>query len=303
MDTSSNGFLSRPGTETTTFGEVVESFEGRLTGSDRALVSWILNNTEGAVYLSSAELAGQAEVHASTVVRLARKLGYDGFPAMREHIRADARARATPNATHRQKLDRIEAGSNLAALVASEVAALSAVTNSVTQQQIDVAANLLAKAGTVFTVGRGSAAPLAAHLDRRLRRSGFRSEVTLNLQWRDLAERVVGMQADDVAVIFAFQAPVSLPEGYAALIDHAKRIGAKTVVIADATGPTLRPRPDLLLSVSRPDEGGMLLRTGPMVVTEALAMTLARIEPDRAIEGLSSLDYLRRNGPPGEAGS
>jgi len=293
MAAALNGSPAHPGIETKTFGEVVASFEGRLTVADRALVSWILNNTEGAVYLSSAELAGRAEVHASTVVRLARKLGYDGFPAMRAQIRADARTRTT----HQQQLDRIETGSNLEALVESEIAALSAVTSSVTQEQVDVAAAILAEAATVHIVGRGSAAPLTAHLERRLRRSGVRTEVALNLQWRDLAEHVVGMSAKDVAVIFSFQAPESLPEGYAALIGHARNVGARTVVITDATGPTLRPRPDLLLSVSRPDEGGMLLRTGPMLVTEALAMTLAHIDPECAIAGLEALKKLRKKIP------
>lgn len=259
------------------------------------MISWILNNTEGAVYLSSADLAKRATVHASTVVRLARKLGYEGFPAMRDHIRIDARARTAVHRTHQQQLDRIERGSNLTALIDSEITALSAVMNSVTQEQIDAAASLLAKAGTVHIVGRGSAAPLTAHLDRRLRRNGFRTEVSLNLQWRDLAEHAVMLRAKDVVVIFAFQAPISLPEGYAPLIGHARRVSARSIVIADASGPTLRPRPDVLLSVSRPDEGGMQLRSGPMLVTEALAMTLAHVDPKRAIEGLDALEDLRGN--------
>ena len=279
--------------EERTFGEVVGSFDGRLTGSDRALVSWILNNTEGAVYLSSAQLAGQAEVHASTVVRLARKLGYDGYPAMREHIRADAGARTVSQ----QKLDRIETGSNLSALVASEIAALTAVTSSITQELVDEAAQILAQAETVHIIGRGSAAPLTAHLERRLRRNGVRTEVALNLQWRDLAEHTVGLRRSDAVVIFAFQAPASLPDGYASLVAHASQVGAKTLVVADATGPILRPRPDLLLSVSRPDEGFMQLRTGPMLVTEAIAMTLAHINPKHTIDEFEALDRLREGAP------
>ena len=70
-----------------TFGDRVKEFNGRLTESDRTLVAWVLNNPEEAVYISSAELANKAEVHASTVVRLAHKIGYEGFPAMRNHIR------------------------------------------------------------------------------------------------------------------------------------------------------------------------------------------------------------------------
>ena len=277
-----------------TFEDTVKGFEGRLTESDRALISWIFNNPEEAVYFSSAKLAEQAKVHASTVVRLARKLGYGGFPAMRSHIRTDAQARSMALTPYQQKLDQIKTSSNLTTLIESETLALSTVINSVTQEQIDAAAKILAAAGTVYIIGRGSAAPLTTHLERRLRRNAVRTEVALNLQWRDLAEHAVGLRSGDVLVIFAFQVPASLPSGYGALVQHADRIGAKTIVISDATGPTLRPRPNQLLCVSRPDEGGMQLRTGPLLVTEAIAMTLAQLNPDQALKGLSNLEELRQ---------
>jgi len=157
-----------------------------------------------------------------------------------------------------------------------------------------LAAKVLANAGTVFIVGRGSAAPLVVHLERRLRRNAIRTEVALNLQWRDLAEHAIGLRHNDAIIIFAFQAPVSLPSGYEALIRHANRTGAKSIVISDATGPTLRPPPDQLLCVSRPDEGSLQLRTGPLLVTEAIAMALANINLDRALGGLGDLEKLRQ---------
>ena len=277
-----------------TFGDRVKEFNGRLTESDRALVAWVLNNPEEAVYISSAELANKAEVHASTVVRLAHKIGYEGFPAMRNHIRENVQSRPTSFPTQQRKLDQIKTSSNLSMLIEAEILALSSVINSVTQNQIDLAAKVLANAGTVFIVGRGSAAPLVVHLERRLRRNAIRTEVALNLQWRDLAEHAIGLRHNDAIIIFAFQAPVSLPSGYEALIRHANRTGAKSIVISDATGPTLRPPPDQLLCVSRPDEGSLQLRTGPLLVTEAIAMALANINLDRALGGLGDLEKLRQ---------
>ena len=91
-----------------TFGDRVKEFNGRLTESDRALVAWVLNNPEEAVYISSAELANKAEVHASTVVRLAHKIGYEGFPAMRNHIRENVQSRPTSFPTQQRKLDQIK---------------------------------------------------------------------------------------------------------------------------------------------------------------------------------------------------
>ena len=78
--------------------------------------------------------------------------------------------------------------------------------------------------------------------------------MALNLQRRDLAEKIMSLSADDVVVFFAFQAPASLPAGYEGLIAYSSEMGAKSIVISDSTWPTIRPRADVTLSVSRPDD-------------------------------------------------
>ena len=71
-------------------------------------------------------------------------------------------------------------------------------------------------------------------------------------------------------------------------------VGAKSIVISDATGHTLRPRLNKRLCVSRPDEGKLQLRTGPLLVTEAIAMTLAQLNQGQGLEGLGYLEELRQ---------
>ena len=275
--------------------ETIEKFDGRLTESDRAILAVVLNEPKSIVFLSVAQLAAKADVHKSTVVRLARKLGFEGYPELRAQIRSEVHPEPTLDQRSQQRLDSIEQGSNLSALIESEIAALSAIAESVSQAQIDIAADHLANARIIHIVGRGSAGPLVMHLDRRLRRIGFQTNVALNLQRRDLAEKFMSLGEEDAVVFFAFQAPSSLPAGYEGLIAHTSEIGAKSIVISDSTGPTIRPRADVSLAVSRPDEGVMQLRTGPIVVCEALAMTLAHKDPERAVRGLERLESLRAN--------
>ena len=94
---------------------------------------------------------------------------------------------------------------------------------------------------------------------------------------------------------FGFQSAHSLPSGYSALIESARALGAHTIAIGDATILTARPKPDMALSVSRPDEGVMQLRSGPMLVCEALAMTLLHKKSESAVRGLETLEHLRAN--------
>ena len=271
----------------------VEAFEGKLTESDRALVAIILGDPGGVVFQSANELAARADVHPSTVVRLARKLGFDGYPHLRRVLRAEASVEFGSGERIRRRIDRIERGSNLGKLIETEMAALAAIPEKLSQAQIDEAAGALVGASMIYFVGRGSAVPLAAHLERRLRRGGFRTSVAVNLQRRDLAENLIGLREGDAVVAFAFQSPESLPAGFSPMLKHVRAVGAKSVLISDSLGPTLRPRPDFLLSVSRPDESEMSMRTGPMLVCEALAMALAHKDRERAVAGLEALEKLR----------
>jgi len=277
------------------FESLINSFEGKLTDADQELIHIILGEPSEAVYLSSAELASKAAVHASTVVRLARKLGFDGFPDMRQKLRQDVEFKKNSSDKIRQRIDLIEKGSNLSDLIESEIAAIAAISNTVSQNQIDEVVNKIYKAKSIFIVGRGSAAPLMTHFERRLRRSGIQCRVALNLQRRDLAEQLIGIQKGDAIVVFGFQSINSLPSGYSSLIESAKSIGVHSIAIGDSTILTARPKPDIVLSVSRPKEGVMQLRSGPMLICEALAMTLLHKKSKKAVRGVESLEHLRAN--------
>jgi DNA-binding MurR/RpiR family transcriptional regulator len=277
------------------FESLINSFEGKLTDADQELIHIILGEPSEAVYLSSAELASKAAVHASTVVRLARKLGFDGFPDMRQKLRQDVEFKKNSSDKIRQRIDLIEKGSNLSDLIESEIAAIAAISNTVSQNQIDEVVNKIYKAKSIFIVGRGRAAPLMTHFERRLRRSGIQCRAALNLQRRDLAEQLIGIQKGDAIVVFGFQSINSLPSGYSSLIESAKSIGAHSIAIGDSTILTARPKPDIVLSVSRPKEGVMQLRSGPMLICEALAMTLLHKKSKKAVRGVESLEHLRAN--------
>ena len=181
--------------------ETVESYRGRLTGSDRAILSILMNEPRAAVFLSVAQMADKAEVNKSTVVRFAHKLGFEGYPELRAQIRSEIHPEASLDKRSQQRLESIEQGSNLTSLIESEIAALNAISESLSQAQIDQAADHLVNARTIYLIGRGSAGPLIMHLDRRLRRIGYQTNVALNLQRRDMAEKFMRLCKDD-AVIF-----------------------------------------------------------------------------------------------------
>lgn len=57
-----------------------------LAQNDRKLADFLLTNPEQARHLSSQKLAQETGVSQSAVVKFAQKLGYKGFPALKQAL-------------------------------------------------------------------------------------------------------------------------------------------------------------------------------------------------------------------------
>src|SRR5690606_34815226 len=83
----------------------------------------------------------------------------------------------------RSRLDHIGAGSVLEAVVASEVAVISAIPQQIAQAQIDETVRLLRQARRILVFGTSHAGILATLLARRLVRSGYDARPLHHVDW------------------------------------------------------------------------------------------------------------------------
>ncbi len=269
--------------------EVIEQYDGRLTAADQRLVHKLLSNpTEGA-FLSATNLAKRVGVHAAAAVRLARKLGFSGYPELRSQLQSQLIADSGPADRVRHRLAHIDDETIQDALVRSEITALRDLSQHVSQARIDEAAEALIRARKVFLFGHGHAVAIVELMQRRLRRSGL-DVVVLVGPGRELAERALPLGSDDALLAFAFH---SIPPGLVSLITHAKNAGAATLFISDLIGPMVRPKPDILLAAPR---GGMAeefqTSTVPTLICNALVLTIARLDKGRSLRALDQLNGL-----------
>ena len=177
------------------FKEVVAQHNGRLTATDKQIAQELLSDPVKMAFLPAAEVAERVGVHESTVIRLAQKLGYSGYRALRANLQAEI----SPAGRIRHRL---EQAPQLATLVADEIAALNEMVSTISQQQLEQGAQILIKSQRVFLFAQGHATSLLEFMDRRLRRSGFNT-VILKSQGRDLAERLLTLNPQDAVLSFA----------------------------------------------------------------------------------------------------
>ncbi len=271
------------------FSNTIQARAESLTPSERRLVTSMLAQPRAAALSTVTDLAREAGVHEATVSRLARKLGFDGFPAFRAALQAEFLPTEETATRLQRTLQTSSAGGVLATLVEGERAALSTLLAHVDETRIAEAARRLMAARRLYVFGRGNAEALALTMAKRFLRFG-RDVHLLTGDARSLAEGVLGMAAGDVLLAYAFRRP---PRPYAALVEQARAAGVQVIVISDTSGPMLVPAPDLLLSAPRSgDVDGFQTLTVPMAISNAIVIAAGASEEAQALRTLERLGSL-----------
>lgn len=254
-----------------------------LTPTDRRLVATLQAQPAEASFWLASDLTSPLGLHQSAATRLAQRLGFDGYPQLRDALREEYLAGDGPSQRLRGRLDR-HAEDVLGGFVDDELSALAALPRHVAQAELDALADRILSAREIFVFGQGNATVLVDLMARRLERFGLRS-VRLSGSTRDIAERLARLESDDLLLAYAFR---RVPAVLGPLLETASEARAYTALVTD-TVVWPSPRPSTILAAPRGGAEDFLSLTVPMALTNALVLTIAR----RAAPGsLRSLDRL-----------
>ncbi len=270
---------------------IIDAYEGRLTKADRSVIDVLLSDPAAGSYLSTNDVARRAEVHPTTAVRFARKLGFKSYPELRARLRQQF---IEPNseAANRilSRLDHMDDGSIMSGLIESEVRALRATPKHITQDQISQATAAIMAADQIYLFGRGHSTALVDLLCIRLNRSGYNAHGCNEIDWESpvIATK---LKPKDVVLCFAFR---RIRAETARLISLAQEAGAVTILISDLVGLTMRPRPNIVLAASRGGPGESQSLTVPMAICNTLILELSRQDRGRSVQSLKRVAEFRR---------
>jgi DNA-binding MurR/RpiR family transcriptional regulator len=265
------------------FRAVVASSQIKLSASEDRVMNVLLGADMS--HAPAAEVAEKARTHESTVVRLAKKLGYRGYPELRSDLRRDEGV-TTPDAAPM----RSESGYHLDEFIRDEVAAFNALTRFVSQDDLDAAARTLNSTQTVYLLSSNDERPTMELLARRLRRLGL-TVVSLRPQPKDLAERFVSFDHNSTLIGFALR---EAPEQLSTLVGEAARRGGKTILISDVPGYKFRPSPDHLLAARRGEDSEYRTQLIPIALCYALQLAVFHLDSDRYQATRDTIDDLTR---------
>lgn len=266
------------------FKAVVASSTVQLSASEERVMNVLMGGEMSGI--PAAEVAERAKTHESTVVRLAKKLGYRGYPDLRGDLRKDEFQIQEDH----EGIMRGESGYDLSAFVADEIVALKRLPHFVPQEDVDAAARTLHGSRTVYLFSRDDEKPARDLLGRRLRRLGL-TTVTLGTTPKDMAERFVSFDENSTLIGLALR---EAPSQLAALVTEAARRGGKTILISDVPGYRFRPSPDHLITARRGDDGEYRTLLIPVLLAYALQLAVFHLDPVRYKAARDGIDDLTR---------
>jgi DNA-binding MurR/RpiR family transcriptional regulator len=239
-------------------------FEGhRLTPTQRRIAHCVVRRAADAPFLSSVELAELAGVSQPSVTRFAVALGFDGYPALRRHLREVAPTEPGGGA-----------GGNGANAKASYNEYQQAVYAEI--ENLRHLAGLLAESRPLPVLGLRAAAAQARGF------AYFASKVHPDVRLLDeggsmLADRIDGARRAGATALLCFALPRH-PKEVVDVLEYVRDTGLTVVTVADSVFAPVARHSDLLLPAA--------VGTGLAFDTACAPMLLGRVLLEAMCDGL-----------------
>jgi len=272
------------------FSQLISGHFPQLTKSEKRIANYLNQNQDEAAFLSAGEIADQLQLSEATMVRFARSLGFDGYPAMRVALQDNFRHRMTHSSRLRSRLDDLrEAGDIFERLVASEIDYLTDALQTLDRKALNAAVELLRTHQRVFVFGLGPSLSLVDLLEIRLTRSG-RHVIPLNSSGREMLEPMLLMNGSDLLIAFGF---FNLTPSLQMVLEYANQHKTPVILVTDTLGPLMSNQADVVLAARRGPVSSFHSLTIPMTIINALLLALTAVDEEKVMTNLDHLDQLR----------
>ena len=225
------------------------------------------------VNLSVRELAAASRTSASSVIRLCRKLGCEGYREFQRELMYEL---ASMDGINDVALEDIvpedDVDSVLEKVLRSDVRSMEATARLVDPGVLAECARAIANCRTVNLYGVGASLLAARDMQTKLERVDKVCRIQDDWHGQLLSAR--NLHADDVAVVFSYS---GLTEEMLTVARYAREHGATVIAITRAIGSELADEADLVLGVASSEplirSGAMGSRMSQLLIVDALYAT------------------------------
>jgi len=269
--------------------ERIADFAPNASPVEARVLDWLARNRETALHASAARIAAKVGTSDATIIRTARKLGYDGLEALRTALAEDLRRDLSLSERLASEVARVKGGSPLAVTAAALRASLDAI-EALDARDVARVVKEIGQARRVHVFGIGPSSYIAGYLAAQLARLGIdaRALTRTGLQF---ADDLIGVGTGDAVLALAYDRPY--PEVHA-LFDRTQAQGLFSTLITSIGTRLPDARANITLRVPRGRVEGFGMHAGTLALLEGILIAVSAADPDRAAAALDALNSTRQ---------
>ena len=272
------------------FNLLIGEKNGQFTKGEKRIAKYLRRNQDEAAFLSISELSDRLELSEATLVRFARKLGFDSYPAMREALQENFRRRVGHSARLRNRLDDLrEAGDIFEKVTVAEIDYLTEALQTVDRKSLEDAVTRIIACDHIYVFGTGPSISLVDLLNLRLTRFG-KQVIPLTLTGRETLEPLLLMTERDLLFAIGF---FDVNPTMQIILDYAREVNCPSILLTDTLGSVVGEKVDIVLAARRGPVSEFHSLVVPMTIINTLLLAVANKNQEVVTANLDKLDQLR----------
>lgn len=272
------------------FSQLVTDHFIQLTKSEKRIANFLRKNLNEAAFLAASEIADHLDISEATVVRFARSLGFESYPALRSSIQVSLRQRVTHSSRIKSRIDDLRTSSDIFdRLAASEIDYLGQALETINREQLERAVDFLCERQRIFVFGTGPSLSLVDLLEIRLKRFG-KDVFALRSSGREMLEPLLSLGPNDLLIVICF---FSINPSLRLVLEYANEVHCPVVMITDTLDTIIGDKADVVLAAKRGPVSEFHSLVVPMTIINALLLSVANQEKEKILPSLDRLDMLR----------
>ncbi len=272
------------------FNQIISEKYGQFTKGEKQIANYLRRNQDEVAFLSVGEFADRLGLSEATLVRFARKLGFDSYPAMREALQENFRRRVGHSARLRNRLDDLREGGDIFEKVTvAEIDYLTEALQTVDRAALDLAVIKMIACDHIYVFGTGPSISLVHLLNLRLTRFG-KQVIPLTLTGRETLEPLLLMTERDLLFAIGF---FDINPALQVVLDFAREVNCPAILLTDTLGSVVGEKVDIVLAAKRGPVSAFHSLVVPMTIINTLLLEIANKNQEVVTNNLDTLDQLR----------
>jgi DNA-binding MurR/RpiR family transcriptional regulator len=263
--------------------------ERGLRGKAAAVLEVLLSQPRRASFGSAGELAQIAGVNVATVTRTAQALGFAGWPALQQELRARYLSSLSAGQVAAEHSGTGSPGSSPSSRsLRRDLDSLALLTRRMDETVLLTIAEAIAAARRTVIVADGSYAAVGLALAHNARLAGY-PVTAVTAGDAELANAMAAIEAGDVLVAISFW---RLYESTVLAANEARSRGVRVFALTDAASPALAEAAEEVVMVPAEGEAFFPSLTAGLAVAQALVTQLAAVDPARTGASIEAAEAM-----------